>query len=157
MANQGTRVATLIAVFRQTAKLMVDELIDRLHAAGYVEATAAHHPLFENIDAHGTRLTVLAARAGMTHQSMGELVDELERRGYLQREPDPSDRRARLVKLTSKGRRLVRAAVEAADEIEASWLESLRRGGLDGQLRPAFEFAVRDQARDSELTTGAAS
>src|ERR671915_193976 len=88
---------TFIALVRRTAALMVDELIERLNAAGYEDTTAAHHPLFENIDPEGTRLTVLAARAGMTHQSMGEVVDVLVRRGYLKRVTDPTDGRAKLV------------------------------------------------------------
>ena len=37
-------------LFRQTARLMVDELVQRLHDAGYSDITAAHHPLFEAID-----------------------------------------------------------------------------------------------------------
>ena len=59
--------------------------------------TAAHHPVFYNLDRDGTRLTELAARAGITHQSMGELVAALVDSGYLRRVPDPGDRRARLV------------------------------------------------------------
>ena len=146
MPQERTRVITLIALFRQTGKLMVDELIERLHAAGYSEATAAHHPLFESIDPEGTRLTVLAGRAGMTHQSMGELVAELERRGYLERRQDPSDGRARLVRLTPKGRRMVRRAVQAAAEIEAAWTERFRRAGFEGELRPLLEAALGERA-----------
>src|SRR6266511_3487665 len=85
MAETAPRAITLISLFRSTAQLMVEELIERLHAAGYQDTTAAHHPVFENIDPEGTRLTVLAARAGMTHQSMSELVQVLEGRGYLER------------------------------------------------------------------------
>jgi DNA-binding MarR family transcriptional regulator len=154
VSDDQARVITLIALFRQTAKRMVEELIERLHAAGYTEATAAHHPLFENIDPEGTRLTVLAARAGMTHQSMGELVGELERHGYLDRRQDPSDGRARLVMLTPKGRRMVRRAVKEAAEIEAAWLERFRRAGFQGELRPLFESALADRASEHPAEVG---
>ena len=91
--------------FRQTARLMIEELIERLEADGHDGVHPSHHALYENIDPEGTRLTELAARAGMTHQSMGELVASLERGGWVERRPDPTDGRARLVCLTPSGRR----------------------------------------------------
>ena len=144
MIAEQTRVVTLIALFGQTAQLMVDELIQRLHAAGYRDISAAHHPVFENIDAQGTRLTVLAARTGMTHQSMGELVEALERRGYVNRHPDPLDGRARLVSLTAGGRRLAKRAVSEIREIEDAWLARFSRAGSDDGLRSTLESALRE-------------
>ena len=138
------RVVTLIALLRRTSQRMVDELIERLHAAGYSDHTAAHHPIFENIDPQGTRLTVLASRTELTHQAVGELVNVLERRGYVERVPDPSDGRARLVRLTKKGRGAARTAVREIAEIETTWLERWRRGGLRGDLRMALEEALRE-------------
>src|SRR5690348_13899695 len=98
--EERTRVITLIALFRSATQLMVDELIARLHAAGYTEITAAQHLVFENIDPDGTRLTTLGQRAGISRQSVTELVTALQRNGYLELRTDPSDRRARLVCLT---------------------------------------------------------
>ena len=133
--SDRARVVTLISLFRQTSRVMVDELIERLHRGGFPDMTAAHHPLFESIDPGGTRLTVLAARAGMTHQSMGELVSALEERGYVERRSDPSDGRVRLVVLTEKGRSAVRLAVKEIAAIEAAWLERVGAAGfeLDGR------------------------
>jgi DNA-binding MarR family transcriptional regulator len=141
-ADEGTRVVTLIALFRRTAGLMVEELAERLRAAGFTDMTAAHHPVFENIDRDGTRLTVLAARTGMTHQSMGELVQALEARGYVKRTVDPADRRARLVRLTPKGQRAVRRALAEIEEIEAQWLERFGRAGLDVDVRRLLEAGL---------------
>ena len=90
MITDRTRQATLISLFRRTAHLMVAELVDRLATAGYPDLPAATHPVFENLDRDGTRLTDLAARADMTHQSMGELIDTLEHRGYVERLPTPA-------------------------------------------------------------------
>lgn len=101
--------------------MLVDDLTERLHAAGYADVTPAYQAVFENIDRQGTRMTVLAARAEMTHPSMSELVNLLERRGYVERRPDPSDGRARMVHLTQLGRQAVRAALVAIAEIEADW------------------------------------
>jgi DNA-binding MarR family transcriptional regulator len=133
---------------------MVEELVERLHAAGYHDHTAAHHPVFENIDREGTRLTALAARAGMTHQSMGELVRTLERRGYLERGPDPSDGRATLVLPTGRGREAVRRAVEEMAEIEADWLERFRRAGLDADLRAWLEAALHGREEEHKSPVG---
>ena len=154
MPDERSRVVTLIALFRAVARLMVDELVERLHAAGYRDHTAAHHPVFENIDREGTRLTVLAARAGMTHQSMGELVRTLERRGYLERRSDPSDGRVTLVLLTAHGREAARRAVAEIAEIEAAWRERLRRSGLDVDLHAVLEAALREREAERNARVG---
>jgi DNA-binding MarR family transcriptional regulator len=77
----------------------------------------------------------------MTQQSMSELVAGLEARGYVQRLPDPTDRRARIVRLTQRGRAMLRAALPIIDEIETVWL---RRMGLpEGpELRSALQRAL---------------
>jgi DNA-binding MarR family transcriptional regulator len=66
----------------------------------------------------GSRVTELAEEAGMTKQSMGELVDYLEERGYVERHPDPRDGRAKIVVLTEKRRRGIDAAAKGLAEIE---------------------------------------
>ena len=138
MADSSGRRTTLIALFRSAAQAMVGELVERLAAAGYVDLPPAYHPVFENIDRGGTRLTVLAARAGVTHQSMSELVAVLERRGYVERRPDPLDGRARLVCLTERGREMVRIALREIAAIEAAWLDAIDRAGGGRDLRRAL-------------------
>jgi DNA-binding MarR family transcriptional regulator len=142
MPDPKPRVSTLLTVIRQTARVMVDDLVARLHAAGYHDITAAHQSVFENIDRDGTRLTTLAERSGITHQSMGELVQALERAGYLQRRPDPSDRRARLIHLTPQGSDLVRHVIAHSTEIEAAWRQQLQAAGHDIDLKALLEAAL---------------
>ncbi len=141
--SHGDRVVTLISLLRRTTQLMVDEITVRLADAGFPNCPPSFHPIFENLDPEGTRLTVLAGRAGITHQSVGEVVAELELRGYVERVPDPVDRRARLVRLTPAGRRLVRTAVSAIDRIERDWTTRWRSHGLSGDLRRPLEGALR--------------
>jgi DNA-binding MarR family transcriptional regulator len=145
------RYVGVIALFRRTAQLMVDELVERIDEAGFPGMSAAHHPVFENIDRHGTRLTDLAARSAMTHQSMSELVAVLEGRGYLERRPDPSDGRARLICLTAEGTRLLRSTIIELQAIEAKWQSRWRRAGYRGDLRRVLEDALA--AGDSARTT----
>jgi len=66
----------------------------------------------------GLRLTNIAAQAGMTTQSMGELVDDLVAKGYLRRQEDPADRRAKRIYLTGKGRQIADAGHAATRQAE---------------------------------------
>ncbi|HEX9711907.1 MAG TPA: MarR family winged helix-turn-helix transcriptional regulator [Actinomycetota bacterium] len=142
----GVAKPALTASLRRVTQAMVVELVSRIEAAGYPGITGSHHPLFENIDPEGTRLTVLAGRAGMTHQSMSELVQTLQTRGYVTREPDPSDRRARLVVLTALGRRMVRRALLEMGRIEREWIALLADAGLEGDLKAAMDDALQRKA-----------
>jgi len=71
--------------------------------AGYGDIRPTHGCVFRFVHEDGMRLTELAAFAGMTKQSIGEIVDDLADRGYVERFPDPDDRRAKLIRLTAKG------------------------------------------------------
>ena len=94
------------------------DLFARAQEAGYADIRESHLQVFGNIDWTGTRLTDLAARAGMTRPSMVELVNDLERAGYLVRRPDEHDGRAKLICLTHDGRRVVAQALRAVRDIE---------------------------------------
>jgi DNA-binding MarR family transcriptional regulator len=74
--------------------------------AGFDDVNPAHVSLFRYPGLDGYRLSEIAQRMQITKQSVHELIGHLERQGYLVREPDPTNRRARLVRLTSKGHRL---------------------------------------------------
>jgi DNA-binding MarR family transcriptional regulator len=52
----------------------------------------------------------LAARLGISKQGAGQIVDDMEQRGYLERRPDPSDGRARLLYLSERGNFALAAA-----------------------------------------------
>ena len=133
----------LFTLLLQAQHQMVQELVRRLAAAGFSDIRPAHSRVFENLDVrHGTRLIDLAERAQMTHQSMSELVASLQERGYVERRPDPADRRAKIVCFTPKGRQMMRVAVPQIAAIEEEWLRRLD-GGCDGDLRTALQEAVR--------------
>jgi DNA-binding MarR family transcriptional regulator len=102
-----------------------EDLVAALHGRGFTDLRAAHGAVFANIDPEGTRATELARRAGITKQSMGELVDDLERKGYVERQGDPLDRRARIVVPTARGIAVDRDADEVIDTIERAYAEGL--------------------------------
>ncbi len=146
----------LLTVFLLAAHELTNALIARLAVAGFTDIRPAHARVFENIDPHGTRLSDLAERAQMTHQSMSELVDGLIAAGYLERQPDPADRRAKLICLTPLGRQLLRIAVREATELEIAWFGQLPPIiGLDA-LRDALQTAVRAHVAMPSSPNGAA-
>lgn len=99
----------------------LDELFARLAAEGFDDLRPAYSPVFQHLERGGTRIGVLAERAQMTNQSMGYLVDALETRGYVERTPDPADRRAALVVITNRGREQITTARRLIAEIEREW------------------------------------
>src|SRR5690349_6517645 len=100
-----------------------EELTGRVAETQFSDIRITHGCVFGNIDPEGTRLTDLAERAFMTKQSVGEVVSDLEQRGYVERVPDPSDGRAKIIRLTDRGREAMAIGRELIDEIEQDWAE----------------------------------
>lgn len=111
---------TLGALLRLPYEALQARVYAGLAARGFAEIRPAHSAVFRHIAPGGSRLTDLAARAGMTKQSMAYLVDSLERDGFLSVLPDPADGRARLVRLTARGRKVWDALLALSAEAEAA-------------------------------------
>ena len=94
---------------------------------GHPDFRAKHSAVLAHIDAEGTRLSTLSDRAAMSRPAMLQLVDELESKGYVRREPDPYDRRAKLIVPTEKGRDQISVAIEVAEDLEQQLRELLGR------------------------------
>ena len=123
-------------------------VVPRLAAHGFPDVRPAHNAVFQYLDAEGTTVSTLAERAEMTKQAMGELVAHLEEHGYVDRVPDPADRRAKLVRPTAKGRKVYAVVRELIPELEQQLVEVLgatRVQQLRRDLRTIQEtFATRD-------------
>ena len=105
--------------------------------AGYDDLKPAHVGLFRYPTLDGCRLTDIAHQMQITKQSVHEFVGHLETHGYLVREPDPADRRARVVRLTAKGRELetvIRTQAQHAEEQIATLLGPRRFAQLQHAL-----------------------
>ena len=108
-----------------------------MHAAGFEDLTLAQSRIAQRLDREGIRVTDLAEQAGVTKQTAGALVDELEAGGYVTREPDPADARARLVVLTDRGEKLCATAAAEIARVEADWRAHLGAAVYD-ELRAAL-------------------
>jgi DNA-binding MarR family transcriptional regulator len=138
-------------------RIAYNTLAARIYAA-VVRGTAvddlrpAHGNVMEQLEMEdGLRLTDVASRAGMTAQSMGELVDDLEGKGYLERRPDPTDRRAKRIYLTERGRENARVAKQAIAEVEAALADLLGDGRYHG-LRQTLDAIIATGAGDDGTT-----
>lgn len=137
--DEQKRATTLEAVFR-LARLLNDIAIERTRArAGASALRTAHTALLPHIDLEGTRLTTLAARVGITKQAIGQLLDDLEAEGVVERVPDPDDGRAKLVRFSRKGRAALLEGLALLRELEAELA-----GRLGRQRWRAFRETIFD-------------
>lgn len=135
------RYRTLGAMLRLSYEALQTEVYGGLAARGFPEIRPAHSAVFRHMAPGGSRLTVLAERAGMTKQSMAYLVDALQEAGLVRSLPDPSDGRARIVTLTARGKAAVDVLLALSAEAEARVAERIgdRR---TAKLRRALEHWV---------------
>jgi DNA-binding MarR family transcriptional regulator len=122
-----------VAMLGQAYSLLGFRIVDGVVGAGH-PIKPSHSAVFAQIRPEGSRLTELAAGANMTPQSMGEIVNELEELGYVIRQPDPRDRRAKLITLTPRGQAAVEAGETTISGIEADLVGILGAEGAE-QLR----------------------
>lgn len=127
------QAANTIALLGRAYSLLGFKIVDGVVGAGYPQKPS-HSAVFAQIRSEGNRLTDLARGANMTPQAMGELVDELEELGYLERRPDPTDRRAKLIVLTDRGHACIAAGIATIEGIEQRIDEVLGTRG-HAQLR----------------------
>lgn len=99
------------------------------HLAAREQVSAAHIHITRHLEVQGSRLTDLAIHAGISKQAMGELVQQCEAWGLVNRQPDPHDRRARLIVFTQSG---------------LDWLDAFRRAVLraESEMRQELDDAI---------------
>ncbi len=88
-------------------------------------------------------LTELAERLGVSKQAAIKVVDEMQQRGFLTREPHPADRRAKVLALTAKGEAVRAAALAESARMEAELRAELGDGDVDALRRVLLAFAER--------------
>ena len=149
------------ALMRLGWQWVMDQIFAGVVAAGYDDLSRAHVGLIRYPTLDGLRPIELAERLRTSKQSVNDLLGHLEQHGYLVREPDPADRRARVVRLTAKGRQFEKtcnAEAQAAEQRIAELLGSrqfaqLRTGLEELAARVTQDDMPTPQARTNRTTS----
>ncbi|HBT34001.1 MAG TPA: MarR family transcriptional regulator [Pusillimonas sp.] len=132
------RIDNIGRLLNNAIKRFESRILLEMEQAGYGSFSLSHITITRNLDTEGTRATELARRAGITKQSMGELIAQLEQSGIIERQPDPNDRRAKIIFFTPTGMKwldafgtaLHRAEQEMCAELGEEVFEALRNALL---------------------------
>lgn len=138
-----------IALTEKAARALRDDMLANAHRAGFTELAPSHNAVFATLGPEGSRAADMAARTGITRQSMGESIRDMVRLGILEMVEDPSDRRAKLVRYTQYGARVAQEGFDhiialektLSDEFGAADLETTRK-----VLRRVREMLTPDSA-----------
>lgn len=113
----------LIALVDRANRAMQADMLRTAHDRGHLELKAAHNSVFATLSEDGSRAADMATRAGITRQSMGEVIRDMVDLGLLEMRPDPEDRRAKLVTYTEHGRGVAGHGLEHIVELEQRFVE----------------------------------
>ncbi|MDZ7879881.1 MAG: MarR family winged helix-turn-helix transcriptional regulator [Saprospiraceae bacterium] len=97
----------LARLVRTVEKYITNQISRELHVHGYVNLSARHLQVFENLDTEGVSIVQLAHRAGISKQAMSKMVKEVAREGFVDVVTDDRDNRVQLVNVTQKGANLI--------------------------------------------------
>jgi DNA-binding MarR family transcriptional regulator len=117
-------------MFQRAARAYSELALEKLHSKGHGGLTLFHTALISNLDVEGTNIKLLAERAGMSKQAMGQVADELEKRGYIRANKDSKDKRATLITFTDKGWQFLQDAYQVKQDIERDYESVLGKKGL---------------------------
>src|SRR5215831_15766015 len=113
------------ALLRVPAQAIHRRIIEELNAAGFEDLRVPHMAVLQFPGPDGVRPGLLAQRAGMSKQAMNQLLRSLEALGYVARSDDPDEGRARIVRLTKRGRAAYATIHEILRDIEREWSAEL--------------------------------
>jgi DNA-binding MarR family transcriptional regulator len=132
-----------LAGLLEVAKIaLLSEFERDLANSGYGDIRPTHGCVFRFVREDGMRLTELAELAGITKQSTGEMVDGLVELGYVERIPDPEDRRAKLIRLTERGKKAQEAGFAIFAELEERWAERFGAERMEALRETLEEIAA---------------
>lgn len=129
------------AMLRIPFQATVSRVYEGLARAGYTDLRPAHFTVFQHLPPQGMRLTELAEKAQITKQSMGYLIDYLEKCGYVRKEVDPGDGRANLILWTEQGKAMGTEARRILRLLEEEWAAYLGEGRFQ-QLRKTLQDLI---------------
>ncbi len=119
-------------LLQQMSKMYGIEASTMLAERGHGGLSLAHTALVFNLDADGTKCTIVTKRAGIKRQSMAELANDLERRNYVKRIDDPNDKRAQIFVFTKSGIKFASDAKEICKQLDKKYEKLL---GIDATTK----------------------
>jgi len=137
--NPGRVLSNALRRFEERVLALMDQ-------AGYAQTRRTHVNLTRRLDLQGTRITELARRAAMTNAAMTELIDQCEALGLVERAPDPSDGRARIVRFTPQGLDWLAVFGEAVAQAEQEMAQAVGPQRLAGFLAALEGYAANGPA-----------
>jgi DNA-binding MarR family transcriptional regulator len=123
--EQPFRPPLIGALLRLPWETVQRHMLERLHERGFDDFDPAYLTVFRYPGPQGARPTDVAVQLGISKQALNYLLRELERLGYLEREPHPDDLRSKRIVLTERGAAAVGVIREAVEEMEAAWARRL--------------------------------
>ena len=118
-------------LLRQVSQHYSQAIDAALREAGFGDIRPSAGNVFPFMRPEGITVSELAELAHVRKQTMAQAVDQLERTGYVERRPNPRDRRSRLVFLTERGASVPPVTHAAAKRVEEHWAQQLGAEGLD--------------------------
>jgi len=150
------REPSLVGRLRAAYDLARDEMLALVHEAGHPDVTSGMITLFRLAGIDQRRPGEIAVTARLSKQATNDFLRELERLSYLERHPDPTDGRARIIKLTTRGRELDAAVWAAGRNVEHSW--TARIGGKRlSSFSEVLDELVAEHDRHSERAASVAT
>lgn len=108
------------------------EIDEALAAAGYTDIRPPFANVFPFVPSEGIQVSEIAKLTRVRKQTTAQAVAQLEQAGYVERRPDPHDRRAQLVFLTAKGEAVRPVTAAAGRRVEERWAELIGAEELEG-------------------------
>lgn len=112
-----------IALVDRANRVLQAHMVREMHKHGFPKIKQAHNAVFSTLQSEGSRSADMAHRAGMTRQSMGEVVREMVALGILEMRPDPEDGRAKLVTYSELGRHAAAGGYQHLHDLEERFVE----------------------------------
>ncbi len=113
------------ALLRLAWQAVRERIYEGVQEAGYTDLSRAHVLLFRWPPIDGLRPSELATRNQLSRQSINDLLSDLEKKGYLERTPDPTDGRARIVRFTERGWELTQVLSNMSFATESEWARAI--------------------------------
>lgn len=142
------KAQSTIQLLFKAARLLNERAIEAVRRRTKLPVRVAHTALFPHVELEGARLTDLASRLEVSKQAVGQLVDELVEMGLLERVPDPSDARAKLVRYSARGREGILEALATFGELERDLVKTVGAAEMKTLHAALAAIVAEEMARE---------